>query len=76
MYTKTIKSKFNDMERFLFEEHQGSVTFEFVIIMTIFAGLIFGVSSSPLMDAIKAKIGEVTAYITNSNNSSNNLWPR
>ena len=56
------------------EEHQGNVTFEFIIIMALFAVIIFGVAQSPLMDVIHNKIRLITDYITNNNNDANDIW--
>lgn len=56
------------------DEHEGNVAFEFVIIMAIFAVLIFAVASSPLMGVIHTKVREITDYITNNNNAANDIW--
>mgnify|MGYP000860851367 FL=1 len=62
-----IKGKLN-------EQHEGAIAFEFLIILVIFAVTIFAVASSPLMDAIKDQVREITDYITNNNNQINELW--
>ena len=55
------------------ESHAGAVTFEFIIVMVIFAVVIFAVLNSPLMDEIYA-VKKITDYVTNNNNPANELW--
>lgn len=62
-----IKSELNN-------EHKGNVTFEFIIILSIFALLSYTIINSSLMDQIYLVIKKITDYITNNNNSVNELW--
>jgi Flp pilus assembly protein TadG len=56
------------------ESHAGAVTFEFIIVMVIFAVVIFAVLNSSLMDEIYAVVKKITDYVTNNNNPANELW--
>lgn len=67
---KLQRSKFRKL---LVEEHRGDAAFEFIIVMVLFAGIIFGVMSTPLLDVIKSKINIITDYITNNNNPANHV---
>ena len=57
----------------LVEEHKGEIAFEYIIVLVLFAMVIFAVASSPLMDRIMEVVDRITNYITNNNNPSNHF---